>query len=132
MAFSLPKEMVYLYYQNCGLSLGAVSQKTDYYNQCSSQDFFIERGKKTGGYIVMVHCFNQSVCFLSKIQGIKKRRGKNYGKEKGIKRKGQTMEEKIGRKERKKKEEKRIEKRKKKGEVNKTIGKKGRRKGGRR
>ena len=44
--------------------------------QCSSQDyFFIERGKKTGGkrpvgggggggYIVMVHCFSQSVCFF--------------------------------------------------------------------
>ena len=42
--------------------------------QCSSQDFFIERGKKTGGgggggggvlvYIVMVHCFSQSVCIL--------------------------------------------------------------------
>ena len=42
---------------------------------------------------------------------------KNDGKKKGIKRKGQTMEEKIGRKERKKK---RREKRKKKGEVNKT------------
>ena len=114
MAFSLPKEMVYLYYQNCGLSLGAVSQKTDYYNQCSSQDFFIERGEKTGGYIVMVHCFNQSVCFLSKIQGIKKRRGKNYGKEKGIKRKRQTMEEKIGRKERKKRKKKELKKKRKK------------------
>ena len=42
--------------------------------------------------------------------------GKNDGKEKGIKRKGLTMEEKIGRKERKK----RREKRKKRGEVNKT------------
>ena len=36
--------------------------------QCSSQDFFIERGggggERRGGYIVMVHCFSQSVCFL--------------------------------------------------------------------
>ena len=45
----------------------------------------------------MVHWFSQRVCFLFK------RRGKNDGKEKGIKRKGLTMEEKIGRKERKKK-----------------------------
>ena len=38
--------------------------------QCSSQDFFIfyrSGGKDRGGgggYIVMVHCFSQSACFL--------------------------------------------------------------------
>ena len=40
--------------------------------QCSSQDFFYRAGEKdrrrggggVGEYIVMVHCFSQSVCFL--------------------------------------------------------------------
>ena len=64
-----------------------------------------------------VHWFSQSLFFIIKPRN-KKRKGKNDGKEKGIKRKGQTMEENTGRKERKK----RREKRKKKGEVNNTKG----------
>ena len=71
--------------------------------------FFIERGEKTGGYIVMVHCFSQSVfCFIIIKPRNKKRRGKNDEKEKGIKRKGQTMEEKIGRKEKKRKKKRKM------------------------
>ena len=51
--------------------------------QCSSQDFFIERGEKTGGYIVMVHCFSQSVCFfIIKPRNKKKGGEKTMGKKK--------------------------------------------------
>ena len=88
--------------------------------QFSSQDFFIEQGKKTGvqGYIVMVHCFSQSVFFFIIKPRNKKKEGKKRWERKRNKKEGTNDGEKIGRK----KEEKKGRKKEGKKERNKTLG----------
>ena len=83
-------------------------------NQCSSQDFFYRAGGKDGGgggggwYIVMVHCFSQSVFIKprnKKKEGKKRwerKRNKKEGTNDGGKNRKKRKKKKEGKKERKK------------------------------